>query len=149
MKCPFCEDNRDRVVDSRSSRDGAAIRRRRECLSCGHRFTTYEYVETVQTSVIKKDRRREPYNREKLKNGITIACKKRPVSIDTVNLVVDKIEKGIEAISKGEIDSLEIGNIVMNELYQLDQIAYVRFASVYRDFKSTDEFMEQLSGLDK
>lgn len=147
MKCPYCDNTRDHVVDSRSSKEGAAIRRRRECLSCGKRFTTYEYIENFTTVVIKKDRRREPFDRSKLKEGILIAVKKRPIGVNQIENMVDTIEKKIEQLGKGELESLEIGKMVMEELYEIDQIAYIRFASVYRDFKSADEFVNQVSQL--
>lgn len=147
MRCPFCGDSRDKVVDSRSSKEGAATRRRRECTSCKRRFTTYEYVEQFQVAVIKKDRRREPYDRQKLLNGIVSSCKKRPVSVDTVEQVVDRIEQSIEQQSRSEIESIQIGELVMNELSKIDQIAYIRFASVYREFKTMDEFISQVSEL--
>lgn len=147
MRCPFCGESRDKVVDSRSSKEGAATRRRRECTSCKRRFTTYEYVEQFQVAVIKKDRRREPYDRQKLLNGIVSSCKKRPVSVDTVEQVVDKIEQNIEQQSRSEIESIQIGELVMNELSKIDQIAYIRFASVYREFKTMDEFISQVSEL--
>ena len=147
MKCPYCDNTRDHVVDSRSSKEGAAIRRRRECLDCGKRFTTYEYIETVSTVVIKKDRRREPFDRQKLKAGILIAVKKRPVSVEQVEGVIDAIEKKVEQLGRGELESMSIGKMVMEELYELDQIAYIRFASVYRDFKSADEFVSQVGQL--
>lgn len=149
MKCPYCGDDHDKVVDSRASREGASIRRRRQCLSCDKRFTTYEYVEESQIVVIKKDRRREEYNREKLKEGIVIACKKRPVSTEDIEKILLEVEHRIEATHKSEIDSIEIGKFLMEELYKIDQIAYIRFASVYRDFKSADEFVSQVSELGK
>ncbi len=147
MRCPFCGESRDKVVDSRSSKEGAAIRRRRECIGCGKRFTTYEYVEQFQVAVIKKDRRREPYDRQKLLDGIVNSCKKRPVSHDTIEETLDQIEKNIEAKGKCEIESIEIGELVMNELSNVDQIAYIRFASVYREFKTMDEFINQVTEL--
>ena len=149
MRCPYCGETRDRVVDSRSSKEGAATRRRRECTSCGRRFTTYEYVEQFQVSIIKKDRRREPYDRQKLLNGITNSCKKRPISSDDIELMVDHIEQKIENSAKSEIESLEVGELVMSELEQVDQISYIRFASVYREFKTTEEFVNQVSKLVK
>lgn len=150
MRCPYCGETRDKVVDSRSSKEGAATRRRRECVSCGRRFTTYEYVEQFQVAVIKKDKRREPYDRQKLLNGIVSSCKKRPISPSEIEQVVDRIEQLIEKEqSKGEIPSILIGEFVMNELSKIDQIAYIRFASVYRDFKTTEEFISQVSKLVK
>lgn len=149
MRCPFCGENRDKVVDSRSSKEGAATRRRRECISCGKRFTTYEYVEQFQIAVVKKDHRREQYDRQKLMNGIVSSCKKRPVSLVTMEEVVDRIEQELERGNKSEIESIQIGEMVMNELSKIDQIAYIRFASVYREFKTMDEFIKQVSELGK
>ncbi len=147
MRCPYCGESRDKVVDSRSSKEGAATRRRRECVSCGKRFTTYEYVEQFQVAVIKKDRRREPYDRQKLLDGIANSCKKRPVSVDSIEQTLDRIEQAIEGKGKSEIESIEIGELVMNELSKVDQIAYIRFASVYREFKTMDEFINQVTEL--
>ena len=147
MRCPYCASTRDHVVDSRSSKEGAAIRRRRECLECGKRFTTYEYVENVTMVVIKKDRRREPFDRQKLEAGIILAVKKRPVSTAQIEQMVDSVYKKVETFGKGELESIRIGEMVMDELYKVDQIAYIRFASVYRDFKSADEFINQVSKL--
>ncbi len=149
MRCPYCGETRDRVVDSRSNKDGAATRRRRECLGCEKRFTTYEYIEQFELSVIKKDRRREPFDRQKLLNGIVNSCKKRPVSVDSIEEIVDRIEGAIEQTAGGEIESLQIGELVMNELSEIDQIAYIRFASVYREFKTMEEFINQVSTLVK
>ena len=147
MKCPYCESTKDHVVDSRSSKEGSAIRRRRECLGCGKRFTTYEYIENVTMSVIKKDRRREPFDRQKLESGIVLAVKKRPVSTAQIEEMIDAILKQVESLGKGELESIRIGEMVMDQLYTVDQIAYIRFASVYRDFKSADEFINQVSKL--
>ena len=149
MRCPYCGETRDKVVDSRSSKEGAATRRRRECISCSRRFTTYEYVEQFEVAVIKKDRRREPYDRQKLLSGITSSCKKRPVSTDTIESIIESIERNIDKQSRGEIESLLIGELVMDELSKVDQIAYIRFASVYREFKTTEEFINQVSKLVK
>lgn len=147
MKCPFCGNLQDKVVDSRACKDGAAIRRRRQCIGCDKRYTTYEYIESFQTQVIKKDRRREQYDRNKLINGIIIACKKRPVSMEKINQIADRVEALIESKNKKEIESIEIGKLIMKELFDVDQIAYIRFASVYREFKSADEFIEQVGEL--
>jgi len=148
MKCPYCKtDDQNKVVDSRSSREGDAIRRRRECENCHKRFTTYEYIERADIIVIKRDRRREEFNVQKLRNGINIACTKRPISIDDVENLVEKIIKKAEISGKTEIESREIGTMVMDELYALDQIAYIRFASVYRDFKTAEEFVKQITTL--
>jgi transcriptional repressor NrdR len=147
MKCPYCGHEEDKVVDSRSSKEGQAVRRRRECLKCEKRFTTYEYVETVPLTIIKNDQRREPYDRQKLMSGVLSACKKRPISMDKITAVVDKIEDQIQKLSKTEVPSKEIGGLVMNELYQLDDVAYVRFASVYRKFKDKGEFITEIKEL--
>ena len=148
MKCPYCQaDDENRVVDSRSSREGDAIRRRRECEKCGKRFTTYEYIEQMQVSVVKRDRRREDFDINKLRKGIVIACAKRPISNAETEDLVQKIYKKIEASSRNEIETSEIGTMVMDELYLLDQIAYIRFASVYRDFKTAEEFVKQITTL--
>jgi len=147
MKCPYCGHEEDKVVDSRASKEGQAVRRRRECLQCEKRFTTYEYIETVPLTIIKNDQRREPYDRQKLLGGIISACKKRPVSMEKVHAVIDKIEDQIQKLSKTEIPSKEIGNLVMNELYQIDEVAYVRFASVYRKFKDKGEFVAEVKEL--
>jgi transcriptional repressor NrdR len=147
MKCPYCGHEEDKVVDSRSSKEGQAVRRRRECLKCEKRFTTYEYIETVPLTIIKNDQRREPYDRQKLMNGILSACKKRPISMDKIGAVVDRIENQIQKLSKTEIPSKEIGGLVMTELYQMDDVAYVRFASVYRKFKDKGEFITEVKEL--
>lgn len=148
MKCPFCGYEQDKVVDSRSSKEGRAVRRRRECLKCEKRFTTYEYIESFPLTVVKNDQRREPYDREKLLLGIMSACKKRPISMKKIESVIDKIEDYIEKLSKNEVESMEIGNFVMEELHKLDDVAYVRFASVYRKFKDPDEFVSEVRELD-
>ncbi len=147
MKCPYCGHEEDKVVDSRSSKEGQAVRRRRECLKCEKRFTTYEYIETVPLTIIKNDQRREPYDRQKLMNGLLSACKKRPISMDKIEAVVDRIENQIQKLSKTEIPSKEIGGLVMTELYQMDDVAYVRFASVYRKFKDKGEFITEVKEL--
>ncbi|MDD5676060.1 MAG: transcriptional regulator NrdR [Chitinivibrionales bacterium] len=148
MRCPFCNYEQDKVVDSRGSKEGRAIRRRRECLKCGKRFTTYEYIETVTLSIIKNDKRREPYDRSKILQGLTTACKKRPISMKKIESIVDTIEDDIAKLSKIEIPSSYIGKLVMDELFKLDEVAYVRFASVYRKFKDKGEFISQVKELD-
>ena len=148
MKCPFCGFEEDKVVDSRSSKEGQAVRRRRECLKCEKRFTTYEYVETVPLTIIKNDQRRESYEREKLLQGILSACKKRPISRENIDAVVDRIENQVQKLSKTEIPSSDIGKLVMDELYKMDDVAYVRFASVYRKFKDKGEFVTEVKELD-
>lgn len=147
MRCPYCGSLEDRVVNSRSSREGRAVRRRRECTSCGKRFTTFEYVEDVSLSVVKSDGRREPFDRQKLLNGIRIACTKRPVSIAQIEAIVDEIESEVYSLQEREVSTKQIGELVMDKLRKLDEIAYVRFASVYRAFKDKREFMEELSKL--
>ena len=148
MKCPFCGHEEDKVVDSRSSKEGQAVRRRRECLKCEKRFTTYEYVETVPLTIIKNDQRRESYDREKLLQGILAACKKRPISRENIDAIVDKIENQVQKLSKSEVPSSDIGTLVMDELHKLDDVAYVRFASVYRKFKDKGEFVTEVKELD-
>ncbi|MGM0460940.1 MAG: transcriptional regulator NrdR [Fibrobacterota bacterium] len=143
MKCPYCRNMHDKVIDSRSSQNGAAIRRRRECTECSRRFTTYEYIEDFQMAIIKKDLRRENYSRQKLLEGIKIACKKRPVSMAAINALADTVEKSIRQSGEDEIASFEIGKKVMKELAQIDQIAYIRFATVYLDVNSAEEFIKQ------
>jgi len=147
MKCPFCGDLDNRVIDSRLSKDGAVIRRRRECMECDRRFTTYERVEEVMPLVIKKDGRREPFDRMKILLGLKKACEKRPISITTLEKVVDKIEHKLLESGEKEIASTVIGEEVMGELYHLDHVAYVRFASVYRSFKDINQFMDELKEL--
>ncbi|HBR17618.1 MAG: transcriptional regulator NrdR [Deltaproteobacteria bacterium RIFCSPLOWO2_12_FULL_43_16] len=147
MKCPFCSHIEDKVIDSRLSQDGDVTRRRRECLQCGKRFTTYERVEETLPLVIKKDGRRELFDRTKILNGVLRACEKRPVGIEAIEKVVDKIEKGLLEIGEREIQSSAIGSRVMEELKKLDEVAYVRFASVYREFRDINEFMTELKGL--
>lgn len=147
MKCPFCDDVEDKVVDSRMAKEGEAIRRRRECLSCKRRFTTYERVEETMPVVVKKDGRREPFDRGKIVSGLKKACEKRPISTATIETVTDRIEKRIQEMGETEIVSTSVGEEVMKELSQLDQVAYVRFASVYREFKDIDQFMEEIKAL--
>lgn len=143
MKCPYCGNEDSKVMDSRPTDDGS-IRRRRQCDSCGKRFTTYEKVETVPLIVIKKDSKREPYDRKKILAGIVRACYKRPISIDRMNELVDEIETNIFNDGKKEIPTTEIGEAVMESLKNLDAVAYVRFASVYREFKDVNTFMDEL-----
>jgi transcriptional repressor NrdR len=147
MKCPFCSSTESRVVDSRLSRDKETIRRRRECLHCGRRFTTSERVEDVMPMVVKRDGRREPFNRLKIMNGLRKACEKRPVSIDHLERMVNRIEQGIQESGEREVKSTLIGGKVTNELRNLDGVAYVRFASVYRQFRDINEFMDELKEL--
>ena len=147
MKCPFCDDVEDKVVDSRMAKEGQVIRRRRECLACKRRYTTYERVEESLPMVVKKDGRREPFDRQKILSGLKKACEKRPVSTATIEAVTDRIEKHIQEMGETEIQSRTVGEEVMKELHQLDQVAYVRFASVYREFKDIDQFMDELKAL--
>ena len=144
MKCPFCSFQEDKVIDSRLSRDGLFIRRRRECLECGRRFTTHERVEEVLPLVVKKDGRREAFERKKIISGVQKACEKRPISINLIEKVVERIEKRLQVEGNREIPSRSIGEEVMRELHKLDQVAYVRFASVYQDFKDINQFMHEL-----
>ena len=138
MKCPFCGHDEDKVIDSRPAEDGAAIRRRRECLGCGSRFTTYEKIETLPLLVIKKDGTREPFNREKLLKGLLKACEKRPVSNDQLMQLLTCVESQIQNSLNREISSQDIGELVMKKLKEIDEVAYVRFASVYQDFQDVD-----------
>lgn len=147
MKCPFCAHAANKVIDSRISKDGDAIRRRRECLACGRRFTTYEFVEEVLPVVVKKDGRREPFDRMKIRLGVKKACEKRPISIDAIEAVLENVEKACQEYSGKEIPSSVIGERVMQELQRLDGVAYVRFASVYRQFRDVSDFLRELKDL--
>jgi transcriptional repressor NrdR len=147
LKCPRCHGIEDRVLDSRLVRDGKAIRRRRECLKCGHRFTTYEWVEETMPLVVKKDGRREPYSREKILAGVRKAFEKRPVSVQEQEELVDEVERFLLSIGEKEVSSQLIGEEVMNLIKGLDQVAYVRFASVYRQFRDLSDFIEELKTL--
>ena len=147
MRCPYCTSIDNKVVDSRMGKEGDTIRRRRECLKCEGRFTTYERVEEVLPSVIKKDGRREPYDRMKILSGLTKACEKRPISVEVLEKCVDNIEKSMQEKGFKEIPSKAIGEEVMNQLHNLDEVAYVRFASVYRSFKDINEFMSELKDI--
>ncbi len=147
MRCPACGFEEDKVVDSRSTREGRAIRRRRECLSCNHRFTTYEYVERASIEIAKKDGRREPLDREKLLTGLVKACEKRPIPREALERIVDSIENELVESGRTEVNSKEIGERVMKHLRGLDEVAYVRFASVYRSFKDLSDFMDELRDL--
>jgi transcriptional repressor NrdR len=147
MKCLYCQTTRDKVLDSRSSKGGKSIRRRRECLKCGRRFTTYEYIEEIPFMVIKKDHRREPFDRNKILAGLVKACEKRPVSMQKVEKIVDAIERHIQKHFDREVKASVIGEFAMKQLHSLDQVAYVRFASVYREFKDVNQFMKELKGL--
>lgn len=147
MRCPFCGHMEDKVVDSRTVHEGMAIRRRRECLSCNRRYTTYEYIENQSYYVIKADKTREPYSRDKLRNGIELATNKRPVSAKDIDELVYNIEGDLFGMGTNEVTSETIGEMVMRRLRDLDEVAYVRFASVYRKFKDKTEFFEELKNL--
>ena len=147
MRCSYCGYKEDKVVDSRSTAEESAIRRRRECLKCGKRFTTYEYIEEVSLMVIKKDGRREAFDRKKILSGIMKACEKRPVSMDKMEDIVTWIERAVQKKSDREVYSSRVGELVMEKLKQLDDVAYVRFASVYRQFKDVGQFMVELKDI--
>jgi transcriptional repressor NrdR len=149
VRCPACGFEEDKVVDSRSTREGSAIRRRRECLSCGRRFTTYEYVERASIGIVKKDGRREPFDREKLLTGLVKACEKRPIPREALEAIVDAIENALGESGRTEVNANEIGERVMEHLRGLDEVAYVRFASVYRSFKDLSDFMHELKDLSR
>lgn len=147
MKCPFCGFEESKVIDSRPTDEGQRIRRRRECLQCGKRFTTYEIIESLPIIVIKKDKSREAFDRDKLMNGLLRACEKRPVSIDTLDKMIDEIETVLQNSLDREVSSEKIGQLVMDKLKKIDEVAYVRFASVYRQFKDINTFMKELNKL--
>ena len=147
MKCPFCGYEESKVIDSRPTDEGQRIRRRRECLQCEKRFTTYEIIESLPIIVIKKDKSRETFNRNKLMTGLLRACEKRPVSIDTLDNMIDEIEVIIQNSLDREVSSERIGELVMEKLKRIDEVAYVRFASVYRQFKDINTFMTELNKL--
>lgn len=147
MRCPHCGDRENRVLDSRSSEEGMAIRRRRECLACGKRFTTYERLEEEPLVVLKKDGRREPFDRQKILKGLRKACEKRPLSFESLEKIADKVEWAIRNRAENEVSSAVIGEYIMQQLKEVDEVAYVRFASVYRQFKDLDIFMAELQNL--
>ena len=147
MKCPFCGNAENKVIDSRISKDGKAVRRRRECLGCAKRFTTYEYVEDVLPMVVKKDGRREQFDRQKILTGIKKACEKRPISMEAIDRLVENVEQACQEMQAEEISSTVIGEKIMSELKNFDGVAYVRFASVYRQFRDVGEFMSELKDL--
>ena len=144
MKCPFCQEDNDRVIDSRASQDGFATRRRRECLRCGQRYTTYERVEGPGAKIVKKDGTREPFDRQKIKRGLEKACWKRPISDAQLEAILTTVENELEARFEMEVPSREVGELVMQHLRSLDQVAYVRFASVYRQFEDVHDFVHEL-----
>lgn len=147
MKCPFCTYSEDKVVDSREAKDGAVIRRRRECLGCHRRFTSYERIDEIPVMVIKKDGKREPFDRNKVLAGLRRACEKRPVSPVALEAIADEVEQRLQDSSDREIPAGDIGEVVIERLKELDKVAYVRFASVYRQFEDVDQFMKELKGL--
>lgn len=147
MRCPFCGFLEDKVVDSRESKDGESIRRRRECLECGRRFTSYERIDEIPYMVVKKDGRREIFERNKIMSGLLRACEKRPISANQLEAIVDLVEKSVQEAADREISTSEIGKIIMKRLKQLDKVAYVRFASVYLEFEDVSEFMTELKDL--
>jgi transcriptional repressor NrdR len=147
MRCPYCGKDHDRVSDSRASDDGATIRRRRVCLQCNRRFTTYERVDETGINVVKRNGAREPFSRDKIRAGLAKACWKRPISDEQINTLVSRVESDIYAATESEIESTKIGEMVMRRLADLDQVAYVRFASVYRQFKDVRDFVDELQPL--
>jgi len=147
MRCPFCHDPENKVIDSRESQEGAVIRRRRECLACQRRFTTYERVEELLPLIVKKDGRREAYDRDKLISGLKKACEKRPVSMEQIEQLVNGVERRLQEMGEKEVPSAALGEKVMSRLQELDEVAYVRFASVYRSFRDISEFMTELKDL--
>lgn len=147
MKCPFCGDPNNRVIDSRLSKDGHVIRRRRECYVCKRRFTTYEHIEEIPVMLVKKDGRREVFNREKVRSGMLKACEKRKISVNVIEEFIDDIERDLRETGEKEIESRIIGNKIMDKLQEIDPVAYVRFASVYREFKDVNDFVAELKTL--
>ena len=147
MKCPYCAHMEDKVVDSRESKEGEVIRRRRECLGCGKRFTSYERIDQIPHMVVKKDGRRERFDREKVLAGLQRACEKRPVSTKALEAIVDRVEAMVQESPDREVPTVQVGELLMESLRELDRVAFVRFASVYRDFKDVDQFMATLKGL--
>ncbi|MBW8004899.1 MAG: transcriptional repressor NrdR [candidate division NC10 bacterium] len=147
MRCPFCGQMEEKVVDSREARDGGVVRRRRECLNCARRFTTYERIEEIQFMVVKKDSRRELFDRNKVLSGLLKATQKRPVGVAELEKIADEVEARLMEKPDREIGSGEIGEVIIKRLYELDEVAYVRFASVYRQFKDVNEFVEEVKGL--
>ncbi len=147
MRCQYCSCPDSKVIDSRPTEEGNSIRRRRECMQCGRRFTTYEKIELVPLLVVKKDKRREPFDSQKIRNGIVHACEKRPVSLGEIDAIVTRIEQSVYNTMEAEVTTRQIGEMVMEELKKLDEVAYVRFASVYRQFTDISSFMEELTKL--
>ncbi|MBI4686773.1 MAG: transcriptional repressor NrdR [Nitrospirae bacterium] len=147
MKCPFCGHIEDKVIDSRLSKEGDIVRRRRECLKCEGRFTSYERIEEILPLVVKKDGRREPFDRQKILRGLEKACEKRPISMEARDSLVSRLEKKLQEVGEKEVSSPWIGEQIMNELKNIDEVAYVRFASVYRQFRDIKEFMDEITNL--
>jgi len=147
MKCPYCGEIDNKVMDSRLSKDGTVIRRRRECIDCGRRFTTYEHIEEIPVMIIKKDGRREVFSREKVRQGMARACEKRNISVEIIEEFIDNLERDLKEIEEKEIPSSIIGEKIMAKLHELDEVAYVRFASVYREFKDVNDFFSELKKL--
>ena len=147
MKCPFCKETDNKVIDSRLSKDGNEIRRRRECLVCGRRFTTYEHIEKIPIMIIKKDGRREVFSREKVRTGVQKACQKRDISVNQIEQFIDELERDLGETGEKEIPSSYLGEKIMANLHALDDVAYVRFASVYREFKDVNDFFAELKSL--
>jgi transcriptional repressor NrdR len=147
MKCPYCGETDNKVIDSRLSKDASVIRRRRECLDCSRRFTTYEHIEEVPIMIIKKDGRREVFNREKVRSGVKKACEKRNISMNVIEEFIDELERDLREIGEKEIPASVVGEKIMAKLHELDAVAYVRFASVYREFKDVNDFVSELKSL--
>ncbi len=147
MKCPYCGETDNKVMDSRLSKDGTVIRRRRECIDCGRRFTTYEHIEEIPVTIIKKDGRREVFNRDKVRQGMARACEKRNISVEIIEEFIDNLERDLKEIEEKEIPSSVVGEKIMAKLHELDDVAYVRFASVYREFKDVNDFFSELKKL--
>ncbi len=147
MKCPFCGEIENKVIDSRLSKDGSVIRRRRECLMCNRRFTTYEHIEEIPIMIVKKDGRREVFRREKVRAGMLRACEKRNISVDMIEEFIENLERDLRETGKKEIPAQRIGQLVMDALHKIDDVAYVRFASVYREFKDVNDFVSELKTL--
>ena len=147
MKCPFCGEIDNKVIDSRLSKDGNVIRRRRECIICGRRFTTYEHIEEIPVMIVKKDGRREVFSREKVRSGLQKACQKRDISINVIDEFLDELERDLREAGEKEISSNKIGEKIMAKLHEIDDVAYVRFASVYREFKDVNDFVSELKSL--
>ena len=147
MKCPFCAEIDNKVIDSRLSKDGNVIRRRRECIICSRRFTTYEHIEEIPVMIVKKDGRREVFSREKLRSGLQKACQKRDISVNVIDEFLDELERDLRETGEKEIPSHKIGEKIMTKLHDIDDVAYVRFASVYREFKDVNDFVSELKNL--